>query len=230
VAAAVAVVAVKARVVVAVAAVVVMVAGVELASGVPFRFSTHVRGRAGRRSLVPGRWSAVQSLAMAVTKFEYVQKRKAGNTSRLPPGFYMRCRGKWAGPFGTQEEAATAAAKALKVPTDTLERKPAKATRPSGPCMGWRGIVARGFLIDPNNLPNSPNTPHPSPCKPDRNAPSHATPAESTPVHSVDSRAMGVSKGFPSCGVGGLTGMSGGFLMFQGPPDSSWLRHSPANS
>ena len=64
----VAVVAVTSRVVVAVAVVVVMAVGVELASsGMPFRFSTHVRGRAGRRSLVPGRLSAVQSLGMAVT-------------------------------------------------------------------------------------------------------------------------------------------------------------------
>ena len=53
------------------------------------------------------------------------------------------------------------AAKVLKVPTDTLERKPAKATRPSGPCLGWRGIVARGFTMDPNNLPNSLQHPQP---------------------------------------------------------------------
>ena len=159
--AAVGMVVVTSRVVVAVAVVLVMASGVELASGVPFRFSTLVRGRAGRRSLVPGRWSAVQSLAMALTKFKYVQKRKAGNASRLPAGFYMRCRGKWAGPFGAVEEAATVAAKVLKVPTDTLERKPAKATRPSGPCMGCRGIVARGFTVDPNNFPNSLQHPQP---------------------------------------------------------------------
>ena len=61
------VVAVTSRVVVAIAVMVVMAMAIELASGVPLLFSTHVRGRAGRRSLVPGRWSAVQSLGMAVT-------------------------------------------------------------------------------------------------------------------------------------------------------------------
>jgi hypothetical protein len=128
----VAVLAVTSRVAVEVAVVVVMAVGNELASGVPsFRFSAHVKGRAGRRSLVPGRRSVVQSLAMAMPKFKYVLKREAGNASRMSPGFYMRCRGKFAGPFCTQEEAAAEAAKILKVPTHTLERKPAnQAPRP----------------------------------------------------------------------------------------------------
>jgi hypothetical protein len=79
------VVAVTSRVVVAIAVMVVMAMAIELASGVPLLFSTHVRGRAGRRSLVPGRGLAVQGLVHTLIDTQGIDVAEVGPCARHNP-------------------------------------------------------------------------------------------------------------------------------------------------
>lgn len=65
-----------------------------------------------------------RSHAMAGVSYKYVTFRKPGNSSRMAPGFYMQCRGVWAGPFADQEQAARKAATVLKVPVSNLVKRP----------------------------------------------------------------------------------------------------------
>ena len=54
--------------------------------------------------------------------YKYVTKRWPGNASRMQPGFYAQFRGKSAGPFNTQKDAAKAASAWSGKPLNNLRK------------------------------------------------------------------------------------------------------------
>lgn len=54
--------------------------------------------------------------------YKYVTKRWPGNASRMVPGFYVQFRGKYAGPFNSQKEAAKVASNWSGIPINSLRK------------------------------------------------------------------------------------------------------------